>query len=93
MRFKPTVRQLLLDKSAREGRRIGQKEVAEATGLPLMTISRWMNTNGFLRFEAETAHKLAEYFEVQWNDLVELVEGDVEDPQKETYSTPIAIPA
>lgn len=89
MKFKPNVRQLLLNKSAVEGRQIEQKEVAEATGLPPMTISRWMNSDGFLRIEAETTYKLAEYFGVTLDDVVSIIE-DGQDPEKETYSTAAA---
>ncbi|MBI5928383.1 MAG: helix-turn-helix transcriptional regulator [Chloroflexi bacterium] len=90
MKFKPNVRQLLLNKSAAEGRQIEQKEVAEATGLPQMTISRWMNSDGFLRIEAETASKLAEYFGVSWKDVVNIVEDDSASPETKTYSTSAA---
>lgn len=83
---------MLLNKSAAEKRRIEQREVAKVTGLPEATISRWMNTNGFLRFESDTAFKLAEYFGVHWSELVELAPEDkkTEDPEKETYSTAAA---
>jgi transcriptional regulator with XRE-family HTH domain len=84
VRFKPQVRQLLLNKSAQEGRQIEQREVAKATGLPEVTISRWMNSDGLLRIEAETVVKLGEYFGVDWNEVVSIVE-ETEDPEKTTH--------
>lgn len=92
MKFKPNIRQLLLNKSATEGRRIGQREIAEATGLPQMTISRWMNSDGLLRIEAETVTKLAEYFSVGWSDVVTIIEDD-DSPETKTYPTILAVPA
>ncbi len=88
MKWKPKVEELLLNKSAAEKRRIEQREVAKVTGLPEATISRWMNTNGFLRFESDTAFKLAEYFGVHWSELVELAPetDESEDPEHKTRS-------
>lgn len=92
MRFKPKVRQLLLNKMAAEGRHIEQREVSKSTGLPEVTISRWMNSDGLLRIEAETVVKLADYFGVDWNDVVGIVE-DNESPETKTYPAILAITA
>ncbi len=92
MRFKPKVRQLLLNKMAAEGRQIEQREVSKSTGLPEVTISRWMNSDGLLRIEAETVVKLAEYFGVGWSDVVTIIEDD-DSPERKTYPTILAVPA
>jgi transcriptional regulator with XRE-family HTH domain len=92
VRFKPKVRQLLLNKMAAEGRHIEQREVSKSTGLPEVTISRWMNSDGLLRIEAETVVKLADYFGVDWNDVVGIVE-DNESPETKPYPAILAITA
>lgn len=93
MKFKPNVRQLLLNKMAAEGRHIEQREVAKATALPEVTISRWMNSDGFLRIEPETTLKLAHYFGVEWYDVVTIIEDEAEHPERKAYTAPLAIPA
>lgn len=68
-RFHVRFKDLLLRKSAEEGRLITQKEVAEATGLSLPTISRWYH-NDVKRIEVDTVTKLSVYFGCTFNQLV-----------------------
>lgn len=89
MKWKPKLELLLIDKSAELRRRLEQQEVAGETEIPEATISRWMNTAGFQRLDADTVFKLSQYLGVHWSELVELALED-EDPEKETRTTPNA---
>lgn len=69
-RFRTNVRQLILERSAKEGRRITYKEVAKDTGLSEITISRWAR-NEVERIELATSKVLCDYFNVTFEELVQ----------------------
>lgn len=76
--FKTNIRSLMRQKAARDDMPITQAVVSEATGVSRATLSRWIN--GKIReIDADTAFKLAEYFEC---DLVELVEFQFENDRE-----------
>lgn len=52
------------------GRRIEQKDIAEATGLTPQTISRWMSPRPFARIESATATELCKYLGCTLDDLL-----------------------
>lgn len=72
-KFRARVEQLVLAKSAAQGTRISQREVAEESGVPLTTLSRWYNQS-FERMDADTVLKLMRYLGCTLNDLVEVIE-------------------
>lgn len=76
-RFKSRIAQLMLKRSAEEGRRISQTEVAKESGVSLPTIQRWYDGT-FARIDAETLYALLDYFDCKFEDLIERVEGDGE---------------
>ncbi|MBZ0321061.1 MAG: helix-turn-helix domain-containing protein [Anaerolineae bacterium] len=92
MKWKPKLDLLLIDKSAELRRRLEQQEVAGETEIPEATISRWMNTEGFQRLDADTVFKLSQYLGVHWSELVELAPEDekTEDPESKTRLAPVA---
>lgn len=69
-RFRTNVRQLILDKSAREGRRITYKEVANDIGLSEITISRWAR-NEIERIDLSMIKLLCDYFNCTFEELVQ----------------------
>lgn len=71
--FKTNLKPLMLQKSVELGYALTQKEVAEATGLSLPTLSRWYKGE-IDRLEAETAAQLMKYFGCDFSDLVRLSE-------------------
>jgi len=76
--WKPRLSVLRAQKALREGRKILQKEIIEATGIRQPTISEWMQPDTrFSRIDAEVAGKLAEYFGCDPRELFEYA------PQKE----------
>jgi transcriptional regulator with XRE-family HTH domain len=70
----PVLRSKMLELVARReiemGRRIQQKEIAEATGLTPNTISRWMQPKGFRSIDGDVLEALARYFKCRIDDLV-----------------------
>lgn len=72
-RFKSNLEALVLRKSAERGKRITQKELAEATGLSLPTISRWYKSD-VDRIDLSTVVPLTQFLDCSFNELVELVD-------------------
>lgn len=57
------LKRLILEKSLRDDRRITNNDIAEATGLHWVTISRYVNGQ-VRRPDLETLQKIAQYFGV-----------------------------
>lgn len=70
--FRTHLKQRILEKSATVGESLTQRDIAEATGLSLPTISRWYKGR-VDRVESGTIKKLSEYFDCTFSDLVEYV--------------------
>ena len=71
-RFRTHLKQLLLKKSVTVGEPLSQRQVAQATGLSLPTISRWYRDD-IDRLEPATVGKLLDYLGCKFEDLVEFV--------------------
>lgn len=72
LRFKLT--ELLAEKQFREGKKTTIKEVAEATDINRMTLSRMINHRGYSTV-TDNLDKLCEYFGCRIEELVEYVPG------------------
>lgn len=70
IRFK--LGELIEKKQFAEGRRISITEVAEATGLNRMTLSKILNQRGYST-ATDTIDKLCNYFACAVNDVIEFV--------------------
>lgn len=70
-RFKIHFKQLVLEKAAKSGDSILQKDIQQHTGLSLPTIGRWMSGD-IDRVEPETLSRLTKYLECNLCDLIEL---------------------
>lgn len=64
------LKELLADKSFKEGRRITLDEVSEATGIARSTLSRLANVKGY-NTTTDNLGKLCEYFEVPVGEVAE----------------------
>lgn len=73
LRFK--IKQLIEQKEFRENRRITLLELAEATGINRMTLSKIINHRGYSTV-TENLDKLCAYFQCEIQDLVEYVSED-----------------
>ena len=67
--FQSHLKQLVLNKAARVGHTISQREVAEDTGLSQPTVSKWFSGR-MDRIEADTVGKLCAYLECKMTDLI-----------------------
>lgn len=65
-------KQMLDDKSFKEGRRIALSEVEEATGLSKATVSRIANTRGY-NAKLDAVDALCGYFECTPGELLEYI--------------------
>lgn len=72
-RFKSNLEALVLKKSAERGKRITQRELAEATGLSLPTIGRWYKSD-VDRIDLATVAPLTKFLGCSFGELVELVD-------------------
>lgn len=72
MRFK--LKEQMADKEFRESRRITLLEVANATGIGRITLSRMLKPGAVVR--TDTLDKLCAYFDCQVEDLAEYVADD-----------------
>lgn len=82
MAIKSNLKQLILDKSARNGHRITYAQISEATGLSTNTITKLANNQSVL-VGLSTLDKLCAYFDASVCDLLEYVPepaADCEDP-------------
>jgi DNA-binding Xre family transcriptional regulator len=62
-----------------EGRRITINEIANATGLNRMTLSKILNQKGY-GTGTETIDKLCAYFSCEVSDLMEYIQHEVQSP-------------
>lgn len=83
--FKSKLKQLVLEKSAREGQRITQRDVARACQLQEVTIHNWMQDKLMPRIDAHTVDALCRYLGIRWNELVEFVPDVDATPEKNAY--------
>lgn len=72
LRFK--IKELIGKKEFAEGRRVTIGEIAEATGIHRMTISKMINQRGY-NTGTENLDRLCAYFQCSIGDLVEHVTG------------------
>lgn len=72
-KFRARIEQLTLQKSTERGSLITQRELAEASGVPLTTLTRWYNKE-FERMDADTVLKLMRYFNCTLDELIEVVD-------------------
>lgn len=85
------LRELIAEKSRRDGIRITLSMVAEATGLSKSTIANWHKLKGEItRFDSENISLLCQYFDCEIADLLvlESVEEDEESPEMESLLIP-----
>ncbi len=72
--------ELIADKQFKEGRRITLIEIAAATGINRMTLSRMLNTKGYSTV-TDNLDRLCRYFGCQIGELATyVVEEDPSDP-------------
>lgn len=82
LRFK--IKELIGKKEFEEGRRITISEIAEATGIHRMTLSKMINKRGY-NTGTDNLDRLCEYFDCQIQDLVEYIPNKkVADDKKKT---------
>jgi DNA-binding Xre family transcriptional regulator len=67
--------ELIADKQFREGRRITLIEIAAATGINRMTLSRMLNTKGY-NTVTDNLDRLCQYFGCQVGELATYVEEE-----------------
>jgi len=70
IRFK--IQEMIAEKQFREGKRITLIEVAQATGINRMTLSRMINTRGYSTV-TDNLDKLCAFFNCKIQDLAEYV--------------------
>ncbi len=70
LRFK--IKEMIAKKEFEEGRRITITEIAEATGIHRMTLSKMMNKRGY-NTGTENLDRLCAYFGCEIQDLVEYI--------------------
>lgn len=66
------LKERIADKEFQDGKRLMVKDIAEATGINRMTLSKILNQKGY-NTTTDKLDKLAEYFNCQIGDLVERV--------------------
>ena len=71
LRFK--LKERIADKEFREGKRISLLEIAEATGIGRITLSRMLNRGTHVR--SDTLDRLCSYFGCRIEELVEYIPG------------------
>lgn len=70
------LKERIADKEFKDGQRLMVKDIAEATGINRMTLSKILNQKGY-NTTTDKLDKLAEYFDCEICDLVERVKEDV----------------
>lgn len=70
IRFK--IQEMIAEKQFREGKRVTLIEVAQATGINRMTLSRMINTRGYSTV-TDNLDKLCAFFNCKIQDLAEYV--------------------
>lgn len=72
IRFK--LKELIAQKEFEDGKRLMVKEIAEATGINRMTLSKILNQKGY-NTTTDKLDKLSEFFDCDIGDLIERVKG------------------
>lgn len=80
IRFK--LQELMAEKQFREGKRVTLSEVAVATGLNRMTLSRLINHRGYSTV-TENLDKLCAYFSCRIEDIAEYIPDSVKEIDNE----------
>ncbi|QAB16261.1 MULTISPECIES: helix-turn-helix domain-containing protein [Hydrogenovibrio] len=73
IRFK--LKELIAKKEFLDGRRVTLKQIAEATGINRMTLTK-INTQHGYSTSTETLNKLCKYFDCEIADLVEYISDE-----------------
>lgn len=73
MPVKNRVMELMLDKAARDKRKITDKEFAKAVKMSPSGVSKWVN-NEITQFNADTIDAMCRFFNCQVGDLLVLVD-------------------
>lgn len=73
--------ELLAEAQFQQGRKITVLELAEATGINRMTLSRMLNHKGYVT-TTETLDRLCRYFKCAVGDVAVYVEGDLADQEQ-----------
>jgi putative transcriptional regulator len=81
------LKQLIAEKEFRERRRITVLEVADATGISRMTLSKMINHHG-ANLMVEHLDKLCDYFACGLGDLAEYVKAEASDSSAESGALP-----
>lgn len=76
LRFK--LKERIADKEFKEGRRVSLIEIAEATGIGRITLSRMLNRGTHVR--SDTLDRLCSYFGCRIEELVEHIPEPQEPP-------------
>lgn len=72
--FRSNLRQLMLNKSAKSGKPLSQKQVSDKAVVPIATVRRWYNPEyTFSRVDADTLAALTKFFNCKMDDLIEIV--------------------
>lgn len=61
---------LVAEKEIRDGKRISQREIVEATGLNPNTVSRWMSPEPIKMFSSDTITPLCKYLGCELGELL-----------------------
>ncbi|MGE4499535.1 MAG: helix-turn-helix domain-containing protein [Hydrogenovibrio sp.] len=72
------LKERIADKEFKDGARLMVKDIAEATGINRMTLSKILNQKGY-NTTTDKLDKLAEYFDCEIGDLVERVREETTD--------------
>lgn len=73
--FRSNLKQLMFNKSAEDGKRITQTDVAREAGVSFATVQRlYDDTSTFKRVDADTLYGLRDYFKCSFDDLLERVD-------------------
>jgi putative transcriptional regulator len=69
------IQELLAEKHFRDGRRITLKELADATGISRVTLSKMVNQRGYGTL-TDHLNRLCQFFNCQLSELAEYVPDD-----------------
>ncbi len=88
--FKSKLSILIAEESRRRGKKLQLKDVAEATGISPVALTRWTSGRGMSRLDGVTTFQLLKFFNVGLSDLVDVEGDDDGDPENKTRPTPNA---
>ena len=74
--FRSRLKQVMLERSVKDGESITQTKLAKETGISLATIQRLSDPiETFKRIDSETLYPLRDYFGCSFDDLIERVDS------------------